>query len=129
MALTSSAVWLAPEQVRVLVVSQKFEEYGRQVEQRLRAAGLRAAGDYRPEKIGAKIRDAQLELIPYMLIVGGREMENDEASVRDRIEGDLGAMRVDSAIEKLQQEVAARTVRQTFSGDAGLGDRGTSNEY
>ncbi len=122
-------LWLAPEQVRVLVVSQKFEEYGRQVEQRLRAAGLRAAGDYRPEKIGAKIRDAQLELIPYMLIVGGREMENDEASVRDRIEGDLGAMRVDSAIEKLQQEVAARTVRQTFSGDAGLGDRGTSNEY
>ena len=64
-----------------------------------------------------------------MFIVGGREMDNDEVSVRDRIDGDLGAMKVDAAIEKLQQEVADRTVRQKFSGDAGLGDRGTSNEY
>jgi threonyl-tRNA synthetase len=122
-------LWLAPEQVRVLVVSQKFEEYGRQVEQRLKAAGLRVSGDYRPEKIGAKIRDGQLELIPYMFIVGGRERDNDEVSVRDRIDGDLGTMKVDAAIQKLQQEVADRTVRQTFSSDAGLGDRGTSNEY
>ncbi len=53
-----------------------------------------SAGDYRPEKIGAKIRDAQLELIPYMFVVGGREMENGQVSVRDRIEGDLGAMSV-----------------------------------
>ena len=64
-------LWLAPEQVRVLVVSQKFEDYGRQVEQRLAEAGLRVTGDYRAEKIGAKIRDA-LQLI--MLIIGGREM-------------------------------------------------------
>ena len=121
-------LWLAPEQVRVLVVSQKFEEYARQVEQRLAAAGLRVSGDYRPEKIGAKIRDAQLELIPYMFVVGGREMENGEVSVRDRIEGDLGAMKVEAAIEKLQQEIADRTVRQTFGGDAGweTGDLRTS---
>ena len=65
-------LWLAPEQVRVLAVSQKFEEYGRQVEKQLVEAGLRVTGDYRPEKIGAKIRDAQLELVPYMFVVGGR---------------------------------------------------------
>ena len=56
-------------------MSEKFEEYARAVEQRLAEAGLRVAGDYRAEKIGAKIRDAQLELIPYMFVVGGREME------------------------------------------------------
>jgi threonyl-tRNA synthetase len=122
-------LWLAPEQVRVLVVSQKFEEYGRQVEQQLAGAGLRVSGDYRPEKIGAKIRDAQLELVPYMFVVGGREMENGEVSVRDRIDGDQGAMKVSAAVDKLQQEIRDRTVRQTFGGDAGLGDRGAQNEY
>jgi threonyl-tRNA synthetase len=122
-------LWLAPEQVRVLVVSQKFEDYARSVEKRLADAGLRVGGDYRPEKIGAKIRDAQLELIPYMLVVGGREMERGEVSVRDRIDGDLGAMKVEAALDKLQQEIAARTVRQTFGGDAGLGERSLQNEY
>ena len=83
-------LWLAPEQVRVLVVSQKFEQYGRDVQKQLGEAGLRASGDYRAEKIGAKIRDAQLELIPYMFIIGGREMEQEMVSLRDRLEGDLG---------------------------------------
>ncbi len=122
-------LWLAPEQARVLVVSQKFEEYARRVEQELRQAGLRVSGDYRPEKIGAKIRDAQLELIPYMLIVGGREMENESVAVRDRIDGDLGALRLTEAIRKLKDEIDARTVRKTFGGNAGLVDRGASNEY
>lgn len=122
-------LWLAPEQVRLLVVSQKFEQYGRQVERRLADAGLRVSGDYRPEKIGAKIRDAQLELIPYMFVVGGRETENGEVSVRDRIEGDLGPMKVDEALERLRQEIEARTVRQTFGGDAGLGERAADSGY
>ena len=122
-------LWLAPEQARVMVVSQKFEEYGRKVEAQLTAAGLRVTGDYRAEKIGAKIRDAQLELIPYMLIVGGREMETDSVSLRDRIEGDLGSMPVAEAVSKLQTEINARTVRQTFSGSAGFVDRGTQNQY
>ena len=122
-------LWLAPEQARVMVLSQKFEEYGRKVEAQLTAAGLRVTGDYRAEKIGAKIRDAQLELIPYMLIVGGREMETDSVSVRDRIEGDLGSMPVAEAIAKLQGEINARTVRQPFSGSAGFVDRGTQNQY
>ena len=122
-------LWLAPEQARVLVVSQKFDEYAQQVEQQLRDAGLRVSGDYRPEKIGAKIRDAQLELIPYMLVVGGREMENGEVSVRDRIEGDLGAMPIAEALAKFQQEITERTVRQTYTGSAGLAERGSENEY
>ncbi len=105
-------LWLAPEQVRVLVVSQKFEEYGRQVLDRLMQDGLRATGDWRPEKIGAKIRDAQLELIPYMLIVGGREREQNTVSVRDRIEGDVGAMSLDEAVGKLTEEIKHKTIRQ-----------------
>jgi len=104
-------LWLAPEQARVLVVSQKFEDYGREVEQALRVAGLRVSGDYRPEKVGAKIRDAQLELVPYMFVVGQREVENRTVAVRDRREGDLGAMSVDAAIAKLQAEIDGKTVR------------------
>lgn len=122
-------LWLAPEQARVLVVSQKFEEYARQVERQFKQAGLRVRGDYRSEKIGAKIRDAQMEYVPYMLVVGGREVEQGTVAVRDRIEGDLGAMPVQDAIAKLQEETRARTVRQTFTSSVGLGDRGTQNAY
>jgi threonyl-tRNA synthetase len=104
-------LWLAPEQVRVLVVSQKFEEYARSVEQRLIDAGLRASGDYRAEKIGAKIRDAQLELVPYMFIIGGREMESGKVAVRDRREGDLGAMGLEEALGKLRDEIQAKVFR------------------
>ncbi len=122
-------LWLAPEQVRVLTVSEKSAEYGHEVESRLKNAGLRVAADYRAEKLGAKIRDAQLELIPYMFVVGPRDSEQKTVSVRDRIEGDLGAMPVGQAVAKLQDEAKARTVRQSFSGSAGLGERGRSNEY
>ncbi len=104
-------LWLAPEQVRVLVVSQKFEEYARGVEERLSLAGIRVSGDYRAEKIGAKIRDAQLELIPYMFVIGGREMEQGNVAVRDRREGDLGAMPLDGAVAKLQTEIDEKTIR------------------
>lgn len=122
-------LWLAPEQARVLPVSEKSEAYGRQVEQQWRAAGLRVSGDYRAEKLGAKIRDAQLELIPYMAVVGPRDAEQQTVSLRDRISGDLGAMPIAQAIDQLTQEVQQRTVRQTFSGTAGLGERGTANQY
>jgi len=115
-------LWLAPEQVRVLTVSEKSEPYGRELEQKLRDAGLRVSGDYRAEKLGAKVRDGQLELIPYMFVVGPKDMEAGTVSVRDRIEGDLGAMPVANAIEKLLAEARTRQVRQvarqpvTFSG-------------
>ncbi|MGD9647765.1 MAG: threonine--tRNA ligase [Pirellulales bacterium] len=112
-------LWLAPEQVRVLVVSEKVEAFGRQVEQRLREAGLRVTGDYRAEKIGSKIRDAQLKLVPYMLVCGAREAEQNAVAVRDRIEGDLGAMPVEAAVEKLLSEVASKTVRQVVRSEFG----------
>ncbi len=104
-------LWLAPEQVRVLVVSEKFEAYARSIEARLTQSGLRVSGDYRPEKIGAKIRDAQLALIPYMFVVGGREMEQGAVAVRDRRQGDLGSMPVEAALEKLAVEVREKTLR------------------
>jgi len=104
-------LWLAPEQVRVLTVSEKFEEYGREVERRARAAGLRAGGDYRSEKIGAKIRDARLELVPAMFVVGGRETEQGTVSVRDRAEGDLGAMPFEDAVARLKGEIDRKAIR------------------
>lgn len=123
-------LWLAPEQVRVLTVSEKSEDYGRQLESQLRAAGLRVTGDFRAEKLGAKIRDAQLELIPYMLVVGPRDVESGTVSVRDRISGDLGAMPLAAAIEKFKAEVAAKEVRQVAEKKStGLGERGGAHEY
>jgi threonyl-tRNA synthetase len=121
-------LWLAPEQVRVLVVSEKYEEQARQLEKRLTDLGLRTSGDYRPQKIGAKIRDAQLELIPYMLVVG-REWEQGQVSVRDRIEGDLGAMPIEAALEKLNNEIRDKTVRRVVKTQAGIGQRGEKNVY
>ena len=122
-------LWLAPEQVRVMVVSQKVEEYGRQVEARLREAGLRVSGDYRAEKIGSKIRDAQLELVPYMFVLGGRECDSGQVALRDRLEGDLGAMSLEAAVARLQAEIRAKTVRQVVSGSAGPGGRGEGSGH
>ena len=89
-------------------------DYAKKVEAAFMLAGFRVEADYRPEKIGAKIRDAQLELIPYMFVIGGKEVEAGPVSLRDRIDGDLGAMPLAAAIEKLQTEVRDRTVRQKF---------------
>jgi threonyl-tRNA synthetase len=105
-------LWLAPEQARVLTVSEKSEAYGKQVEARFREAGFRTTGDYRSQKLGAKIREAQLELIPYMLVVGEKDAQAATVTLRDRLEGDLGAIAIDEAIAKLQQEARERTVRQ-----------------
>jgi threonyl-tRNA synthetase len=77
----------------------------------MRAAGLRVKGDFRSEKLGAKIRDGQLEMIPYMLIVGPRDAENGTVSVRDLISGDLGAISVEEAIGKFQTEITEKTLR------------------
>lgn len=105
-------LWLSPEQVRILTVSDKSESYGREVEAKLRDAGLRVTGDYRGAKLGAKIREAQIEHIPYMFVVGEKDRDNGTVTVRDRIEGDIGARSLAEAIAKLQQEIADKTVRQ-----------------
>ncbi|MGE0608221.1 MAG: threonine--tRNA ligase [Pirellulales bacterium] len=123
-------LWLAPEQVRVMCVSQKSEDYARQVEERLRMAGLRVAGDYRSEKIGAKIREAQIKLVPYMFVVGERDMAAGTVAVRDRIDGDLGAMTVEAALARLQAEIADKTVRKVEQlPKIGLSEGSGENEY
>jgi threonyl-tRNA synthetase len=108
-------LWLAPEQVRVLPISEKVADYASRVLKELQSAGLRASLDSRPEKIGAKIRDAQLEKIPAMLVVGVKEAESNQVSFRDRVEGDQGAMPLSEAIARLKQESESRTIRQPAS--------------
>ena len=122
-------LWLAPEQARVLTVSEKSEAYGREVEGQLRGAGFRVTGDYRGQKLGAKIREAQLALVPYMLVVGEKDAADGTVTVRDRLEGDLGAMSVVDAIAKLAGEVADKTVRQVADASAPAADRETQHEY
>ncbi len=101
-------LWLAPEQVRVLPITDAQQPYAQQVADQLRAADFRVTVDPRPEKIGAKIRDAQLAKVPYMLIVGGKEVESNQVAVRSRVAGDQGAKLLDGVIEQLKQEVAAK---------------------
>lgn len=105
-------LWLAPEQVRLLPLSEKTNDYALELERKMTAAGLRVTTDMRGAKVQAKIRDAQLELIPYMAVVGPKEAEAGALALRDRIEGDLGAMPVEQAMEKLLSEVRNRTIRQ-----------------
>lgn len=105
-------LWLAPEQVRILPLSEKTNDYALDLEQRMSAAGFRVSTDLRGAKVQAKIRDAQLELIPYMAVVGPKEAEADAIALRDRIDGNLGAMPYAEVMEKLQKEVAERTIRQ-----------------
>ena len=93
-------LWLAPRQVIVLPIADRHFEYAKQVEEKLAAAGLRAETDSRSEKLGYKLREAQLQKIPYMLVVGDNEVENGTLGVRQRGKGDIGAMSVDEFIEK-----------------------------
>ena len=104
-------LWLAPEQGRILTVSQKAEEYARSVQDRFKQAGMRIQGDYRSEKLGAKIVEARNDMIPYMLIVGPRDAESGTVSVRPRVGDDLGAMPLQDAIELFSREVEEKTVR------------------
>ena len=122
-------LWLAPEQVRVLPISDKFAEYASRVLAALQAAGLRTHIDHRPEKIGAKIRDAQLEKIPVMLVVGGKEAETETVSYRDRIDGDRGAMPLAEAVAKLKAESDARTIRQVAQAPIAAPVEGHAEEH
>ena len=99
-------MWIAPVQVRVLAVSDKFMPYAEKILMELKNRGLRCELDECAEKIGYKIRNAQMEQIPYMIIVGQKEMERDEVSVRGRDEGDLGAMKLQGFLEKIKDEVS-----------------------
>jgi threonyl-tRNA synthetase len=117
-------LWLAPEQVRIGTISEKADGYGRKVEEMFREKGFRVTGDYRAEKIGHKVRDAQLEKIPYMLVVGEKEQAAATVAVRDRIDGDLGAKPIAQVMDQLIQEVEQKRIRQVSTGTAGLVDTG-----
>ena len=97
--------WLAPEQVRVMPITDKFNEYAKSVVDKMEALGIRAHLDDRNEKIGYKIREGQVKKVPYMLVVGEKEATNGTVSVRSRSEGEMGAMAVDEFIAKLQKEI------------------------
>ena len=98
-------VWLAPVQVKVLPISDSQKEYANKVIEKLQAEGIRVELDDRQEKIGYKIREAQLSKVPYMLILGEKEVEAEAVGVRARKEGDIGAMPVDEFITKVKLEI------------------------
>ena len=101
-------LWLAPVQVRVLPIADRHADYARSVRDALAAAGLRVELDERQEKIGFKIREAQLQKIPYMLVAGDREVAERTVSVRSRSGGDQGARTVDELVRQAQAEIAAK---------------------
>ena len=105
-------LWLAPEQIRVLPLSEKSDDYATEVAGKLRQAGFRVATDLQSARVQAKIREAQMDLIPYMLVVGPKEAETNSVNVRCRIDGELGVMTLDAAIAKLSEERDKRVSRQ-----------------
>ena len=98
-------VWLAPVQVKILPISDAHVDYAKKVEEKLRKQGIRVVVDARNEKIGYKIREAQLEKVPYMLAVGDKEIGAEAVSVRSRKEGEMGQMPVEEFVQKVKQEV------------------------
>jgi threonyl-tRNA synthetase len=105
--------WLAPVQARVLPISEKHAAYGRRVHEQLRGARVRAELDDRNEKLGYRIREAQLHKVPYMLVVGEREAQAGTASLRRRTGEDVGAVPVDRIVSELGAEIASRSATLT----------------
>jgi threonyl-tRNA synthetase len=103
-------LWLAPQQVAVLPITDRVNEYAESVAKELREAGLRVETNLRSEKIGAKIRDAQMQKIPFMLVLGDREMEQGKVAVRERAKGDIGVMSLDEFKEMARGLVKTRAI-------------------
>ena len=101
-------LWLSPVQVKVLPITDRSAEYAKQVAAKLDAAGIRVESDLRNEKIGYKIREAQMQKIPYMLVVGDKEAEAGSVAVRTRAGEDLGAMSLDAFLEKVRREIDSK---------------------
>ena len=104
-------LWLSPVQAVILPIAERHHAYAQQLQQQLEAAGLRVECDTRSEKIGYKIREAQLQKTPYMLVVGDKEQEDGTVSVRHRKDGDLGSMALQAFIDKAQAEVASKEIK------------------
>ncbi|MGN1114744.1 MAG: threonine--tRNA ligase [Oscillospiraceae bacterium] len=102
-------LWLAPEQARILPIGEEHVEYANKIAQKMTELGMRVTVDSRDENIGPKIKASRLERIPYMFIIGDREMESNSVTVRSRKEGELGAVPVDDAINKLDVEIRTKS--------------------
>ena len=96
--------WLAPEQVRIVPVSDTYNEYAGTVAEHLENSGLRARVDERRERVGYKIRDAEVHKVPYMVVVGEKEVGSSKVSVRSHAEGELGQMDLDHFVSRLKDE-------------------------
>ena len=103
--------WLAPEQVKILPISDKFNDYAYELQKEFAKKDIRVAVDDRAEKIGLKIREAQLAKIPYSLIVGENEVNEKTVSVRKRGEGDKGSMKSEAFLEMILEEVNSKVVK------------------
>lgn len=103
-------MWLAPIQVKILAVADRHLDYAYEIKKQLEAKGMRVEVDGRSEKIGYKIREAQLEKVPYMFIVGDKDIEANTVSVRHRKNGDLGAMKLEEFIEKAVEEIETKAI-------------------
>lgn len=106
--------WLAPVQVKLLTIADRHIPYAKSLKERLKSEGIRAELDHRAEKIGFKIREAQLQKGPYMLVIGDKECEGNELSVRSRDLGDLGSMDVEKFIDQIKKEIQARQLHSIF---------------
>lgn len=124
-------LWLAPEQIRVIPLSEKSDDYASEVAARLRELGFRVSTDLQSARMQAKIREAQLALVPYMLVVGPREAERDAVAVRCRIDGDQGVMSFTDALERLTKERDDRAIRQIAKSEAPEtnAESGETSEY
>ncbi len=101
-------IWLCPTQVKVLPISDNYIDYAKKVNVKLKEYGIRSEVDFKNEKIGYKIREAEMQKIPYMFIVGQKEMESDSVSVRRHGEGDLGSKMIGEIVKEIQQEIETR---------------------
>jgi threonyl-tRNA synthetase len=115
-------LWLAPEQARVLTISEKSNEYAHKIEEQLKAAGYRVTVDLRADKIGAKVREAQLDKVPYMLVVGEKDAAAGTISIRDRIAGELGAKPLSEVMAMFETEVKEKTIRGISTATAAMND-------
>jgi threonyl-tRNA synthetase len=104
-------IWLAPVQAVVIPIAERHQEYGKQVLEKLQGAGLRAGLDDRNEKMGFKIREAQTQKVPYMLVVGDKEVQGGQVSVRNRFQGDEGAQSLEAFIKRTRELIDSRAVR------------------
>ena len=102
--------WLAPEQVRILPISEKFSEEADKVAQKLAEAGARVTVDHAGDKIGAKIRLARMDRVPYLAVLGAREVEENSVSVRHRDQGDLGSISTNDFVSKISQDISSRSL-------------------